>query len=291
MFRAPMLILVPILIIVSISLFAREPSIPPRHPSLLIPGDTVYLDWNGNRIRIKKNGKNDKEVKNITDTGHAIIFLIRTICRDEDIYGPVGDTVNDENARNGIKFRGKSNPIDKWEAKRTKALIRDGRCNEALASGNLIELVKFDWRKGEWEYLQKDDGGGDTLASNNREYLVYTWVTKKQGKILDSQRVKMDRIYSPCDLLHPSPEIKTFLGLISIAHTHPSGTNKNKDGNPCFFSQPPSKEDIKSAPVDSTRVSPAKFQYWTVYAMADRKVFLFDKSGIIGIVPIKTYIK
>ena len=241
----------------STRLFAREPSISSSFSSLLVPADTIYLNRNGKEIRRTGGGLPEKT------------FIVRTTCTTEDLYGPVA---NDSSRK---QFRGISSSITKKEAKKTETLIRAGKYEEAHASGNLIELGSLALRVADWEHVSKDNGKGDTSSSNNREYGVDTYQ--------DGRRVeKIGEVHNPCPG-NTYPAIEASSGIITNTHSHPSGTRDQVTNTCSFDPQPPSGVDIRAVPAGSA--------YWTVFAMGDKKVYLYNSTGVIAVLKIKRYVR
>ena len=239
------------LFLAALSLFARVPSMPSHHlSSLLIPGDTIYLDRKGKEINIRR-------MKSIIDTGQAITFIVKTTLTSDD---------PEESSVSGSK--GKYNPISRREARKTEALIRQGEFREAHATGNLIKLWPLGIRRTDWGIVMKDNGEGDTSSADNREYGVTTDVEH-------NRKAYMGPVNDPY-LTGTFVIVKTPANGYTDMHSHPSG--KHNDHG---FAQPPSKEDIDSA---STAA------YCTVFGMRSRLVYIYDRTGILAVLPIETYI-
>jgi hypothetical protein len=248
-----------LLIRAPIPLFANHPFPSFSLSSLPVPADTdtIYLDRNGKILN-----RRERKTGAVTVVPPIKTYIVKTTCTTDDLYA---DSV----------LQGKSNPISRKEARRTERLIKAGKFNEALATGNLLELLPLELRNADWKHLMKDNGQGDTAAANNREYGIDLY--------RDGRRVeKIGEIYNPC---HSNPDVSVTISrdLVTNTHSHPSGTRSEEANSKCSFDpQAPSSVDINSVPPQSG--------YWTVFGMASGLVYLYNTTGVLAVLKIKRYI-
>jgi len=246
------------LFLAAMSLFAREPSITLLRVSLPEqPADTIYLDRNGKEIN--KGGSSPLEKT----------YIVRTTLTG----GAIVQRRSDDNSHHVQP--GKYHPILKKEAKRTEDLIRNGRFDEALATGNLIGLWPLSRRRADWGIVMQDNGKGDTVDANNCEYGITTAADSSRNTYKGPRR-------DPDSCCGAYVDVLISRTALTNTHSHPSGTHNNSS-----FYQPPSGEDIKLAPAASS----AGKAYWTVFGMGSANVYLYDSSGVIAVLSIKRYIR
>ncbi|NII29669.1 hypothetical protein HB364_31610 [Pseudoflavitalea sp. X16] len=221
---------------------------------LLLMEDTVYKDRNGNVIRQTGNGIVEK------------VFVIRTTMTTLEIYGPVNQDRQDSD-------RGMSDSISPRQARLVKRAIKKRKYSQAHATGNLVELYPLSERKADYEYVKNDNGLGDTIKENNREYCIE----------IDTLGIRNEFAGPVKD---PSKggayvDTKNMRNLIRHSHSHPSGT-KTISGKECSFGQPPSLSDIKA--ISSVKIG-------VVFGRGNDTVYIYGVKGVLAVLPANKYIE
>ena len=133
-----------------------------------------------------------------------------------------------------------------------------------------------------YSIIRKDNGYGGTKPSNNREYGGVI----RNGKVVESPAGPVGDPSTDSDI---HINIQTLPGDIMF-HTHPSGTVNtmsvsnnvlNTTTNNDKWIQPPSIDDLIKA---------QDYTFYYVFGMYEKKVYLYNKNGIISIFPHKLFI-
>jgi len=203
-------------------------------------------------VYISENGKI------FFQTGHnksKKLFLIRTVRSTQEIF-PGEEQSNS---------RGWVNPISYGEAELLKRQIMQGKADSNFEG--LISLPNNDLQRVMMKVVSNDNGSGGTKSNNNRIYGGYI----KGDTVISYLGTIANPALGAADLVVKEGEI-TF-------HSHPSGSKSI--GNTLFrYSQGPSSSDIQS-------MLPYRLGY--VFAMAERIVYIFNSTGIIGTLPFSAW--
>lgn len=216
--------------------------------------DTVYLNRNG------------KEIKRISNHQTDITYIVRTTSTTDDLYGA-------DSARMQHWQRGWVHYISREDAKRTEALIKKGKYEEARQTGNLVELRPLKERKADGMLMQLDNGNGKDREANNREYASIIFAD-------GARKDTMGNVTNP-DGGDPEILISEKKKIIMYSHSHPSGYKEEDNILHSFYPQAPSKGDIEAARKGEVRV---------VFGRDTNKVYIYDSTGVIAAMPTKVYI-
>ena len=219
-------------------------------PDGMMPFDDYYGS-NGSLIASTKSG--------------TAKYIVKTTQSTDKLYSDI-DKSNVE--------RGNSSPITKDEARRTEVLIKEGKFDEAKATGNLVELAPKNIREAQTNNALQDNGRGGTGDENRREYGTASVLSLKAGD--NGLRTMTGDVMDP-SLGGASLKFNVRGLMITDSHTHPSGTNALGTS---FFMQPPSSSDISG-------ISPGHIA--TVFGRGSDKVYIYNNKGVIAIMPTKNY--
>jgi RHS repeat-associated protein len=204
-------------------------------------GDVPGDYYNEKGEHIGYDGKDDNKV-----------YVVRTTKTTTEVYG-----------KDPYEQKGSTNPITQQEAIQTEVKIGEGNFDASVAK-NTVQIQPEKNMEKMVASVSKDDGTGGTKPSNNREYsgnFTKTGVKENPpGAVADPTKGK--------------PAVSTGN---SDYHSHPSGTAKVTGGT-AMWVQPPSKQDIKTAP---------KTQY--VVGMKDNTIYIYNKFGVTATIPKKTF--
>ncbi len=165
---------------------------------------------------------------------------------------------------------GKANPITEQEAASTEKEIKSGNL-----TGSHMKNVAYVGTEGQMDKMLdniNDNGTRGTLDQNNREY---GGVNKKNG---DVENAPPGPVLDPSNPKSASLSLKISSGE-GTNHSHPSGT-KGVYGWGARL-QPPSGQDI--------RTSNSSQSY--VFGMRSYTLFLYNKDGVYGTMPLQPFIK
>ncbi|MEL6674490.1 MAG: hypothetical protein AAFR61_19935 [Bacteroidota bacterium] len=183
------------------------------------------------------------------------IFIVRTTVTTEVMYWGVWYNVQD---------MGWANPISRRMARRTEALLKAGIL-EGDHMAKLVRIPTFE-AQAQAEAEVKDKGNGGLSLENNQE----------RGGHLGFHSFHP---VPPGPFINPLMAERADIAGNPSFHNHPSGTLSNMWGTTAAYIQPPSKHDILTAG--------NRQEY--VMSKAQAKVFVYDSTGVIAVVPLKRW--
>lgn len=219
--------------------------------NLDVPGTITYLDRNGEKIGVHPYPGPNKT------------FIVRTTCSTDELYDTAANKVHH-------KMRGRSNPITPEEAQKTEQLILAKEYEKAMKTGNLVQLRPLAERKKDVAFFYQDDGSGKDSINDGREYVTIVhrngWREEKRGEVSDPSKTG-----AACYV----PE-----GAAMYSHSHPSRVVTKGNIEYSFYPQAPSSDDIHTLKAGEIRV---------VFGRATDKVYLYNSTGVIAVLPTKNY--
>ena len=175
------------------------------------------------------------------------------------------------------KYKGNSNPISQSDALRAKLIANSACSGDGVFSKEEIPMYLFVKIPNQEEAdasfaVIGDDGTGGTKDKNNKEY---AWNLRPRYD--DLKRCGIETYYANSSHVESpigDPSTDSNIGVpAAMNHTHPSGTNGSY-----MWQQPPSKTDISNASIVK--------QVWSMRA---RKLYVYNKTGVIATIPFIIY--
>jgi len=216
-----------------------------------IPGTITYLDRNGELI-----GQHSYP-------GPEKTFIVRTTCSTDELYDTASNKVHH-------KMRGRSNPITPEQAQKTEDLIRSKDYAGAMKTGNLVQLRPLFERKKDIAFFSQDDGRGEDPVNDSREYVT---VVHRNG----SREEKKGDVFDPSK---SGAECYVPGSSIMYSHSHPSRIVLQGDVEYSFYPQAPSMDDINTLAAGQIRV---------LFGRGTNKVYIYNSTGVIAVLPTKNY--
>lgn len=215
---------------------------PKRHA-----GGVYYYDENG-------------EVLWYAPGDSARSYVVRTTKSPHEIYGQMDSA----RLKDGSPyFPAEINTISRDLYNTVVKLIKDGFTDSGLVRENIVEIETVSVLRNIYRRIP-DNGKGDTLLNNNREYGgMIRW---------DNSITRIDtgdRSY-PC---LGGAGVRIWGKGKAEFHTHPSGYSSRG----CAFIQAPSKDDLEA--VENRR--------GYVFGMSSRLIYVYDSNGLNATLPFK----
>lgn len=237
---------------ISTAFFKNKVTLPCQN--FMLVDDTVYRDRNGNVIGRIPNKQIEKT------------FIVQTTKTKYQVYGSPDkgkDTSDWED----------TDHITAHHAEMTESAIIEGNYSLAHTRGYLIELYPLADRLADYRHVSKDNGSGDTLAANNREYSAVT----------DSSGRRTECIGAVFDPFIQGAYIDSRNGgkIMWHTHSHPSGYKKIGDETRSFL-QPPSYDDIHSISSKKKGV---------VFGRGNDTVYIYGSKGVLALLSTKQYLE
>lgn len=214
------------------------------------PLDDIYLNRNGKEIFRVENDQPDRT------------FVVKTTTTTKQLY-------------DGGTRDGNTNPISKDAAKNTEKLIKSGNVDGEHMS-NTVQIANADTQQEMLDHVSQDDGKGGVMTEANLKSMNSSNFKEFSGNIDENGKV-VDKTSGPVSLPMAGVEQIEAGGSYDF-HSHPSGQYMDKDGSTRGFTQPTSNRDI----------SGAKGTEYT-FGMKSQKVYVYDKTGVIAIIPFKNF--
>ena len=190
------------------------------------------------------------------DPNSDVNFVVKTTQTTREMYSE--DPSNPE--------AGNSNPISSELANYAENELANGN----VTGDHMENLVHIPNPEAGANILGAigDDGTGGNSAANNTEYAT-------------NVNSSTNETYATTQGEPGDPSVGGVISVDSrMNHSHPSGTNKG-----ARWQQPPSRTDIQNAPAASSGYTK------NVWGMRSGKVYIYNKSGVVGTVPQSIYKK
>ena len=187
-------------------------------------------------------------------------YVVRTTQTTDEMY-----------AESSIDQKGNSNPISQSDALRAK-LIANSACSgdgvfskEEIPMHLFVQIPNQEEADASFAFIG-DDGTGGMKPENNKEY---GWnIDRGNCSVTSTTESEFAGDPSKNSAIGVQPRLN---------HTHPSGTNGSY-----MWQQPPSKTDILNHKFSSQK---------NVWGMRSQKLYIYNNSGVIAVVPFSIYKK
>lgn len=206
-----------------------------------------------------------REIYRIEGRASEQVFVVRTFKTTQQLYS-------------GGTRDGHSNPISRKVARQTERLLSRGKL-EGDHMQNLIPIVNRTEQQKILDHAMQDGKGTGRHLSAARldNFKLKIQYFKERTGDINQNGQYIAGPDSPPGI--PGQHVKEIhAGGFHDVHTHPEGTFTDANGNKWAYTQPPSNRDILSS--DCT-------QY--VLGMTSRKVYVYDSTGVLAIIPFKRF--
>ncbi len=219
-------------------------------PDGMAPVDDIYLDRKGNEIHRVENDDPDRT------------FVVKTTQKTKQVYS-------------GGTRDGHTNPISKAEARNTGKQISQGNLDGEHMS-NIVQIANSDTQQQMLDHVNQDDNSGKVISAENLSEMNSNNFREFSGN-LDSNGNVVDKNVGPTVL--PTKDVEQIeAGGSFDFHSHASGQYRDSDGLIRTPTQAPSSNDIRGA--KGTEYG---------FGMKSRKVYIYNRSGVIAIIPFKNF--